>query len=98
MGYKFQFVTLSGFHALNYSIFFFSNDYKKRGMAAYSQLQEKEFAAEPLGYEAVKHQEFVGTGYFDAVTEVASGGSSSTLGMAGSTEAEQFQGKKKKRA
>ncbi|HLD49833.1 MAG TPA: isocitrate lyase [bacterium] len=98
MGYKFQFVTLSGFHALNYSMFVLANDYKKRGMAAYSQLQEKEFAAEPLGYEAVKHQEFVGTGYFDAVTEVASGGSSSTLGMAGSTEAEQFQGKKKKRA
>ena len=93
MGYKFQFVTLSGFHALNYSMFMLAMDYKKRGMAAYSQLQQAEFAGEKHGYEAVKHQEFVGTGYFDAVTEVATGGSSSTLSMHGSTETAQFHGK-----
>lgn len=97
MGYKFQFVTLSGFHSLNYGMFTLARDYKKRGMAAYSKLQEAEFASEKEGYEAVKHQEFVGTGYFDAVTEVATGGSSSTLAMHGSTEAEQFHSKKKKK-
>lgn len=91
MGYKFQFVTLSGFHALNYSMFMLAKDYKQNGMAAYSKLQEEEFAAEKMGYEAVKHQEFVGTGYFDAVTEIATGGASSTLSMKGSTEAEQFK-------
>ena len=90
MGYKFQFVTLSGFHALNYSMFVLANDYRKRGMAAYSNIQEKEFAAEKYGYEAVKHQEFVGTGYFDAVTEIAAQGQSSTQAMEGSTEKEQF--------
>lgn len=91
MGYKFQFVTLSGFHVLNYSMFMLAKDYKTKGMAAYSELQEEEFAAEKLGYEAVKHQEFVGTGYFDAVTEIATGGQSSTFSMKGSTEAEQFK-------
>lgn len=94
MGYKFQFVTLSGFHVLNYSMYMLASTYRKNGMAAYSKLQEDEFAAEKLGYEAVKHQEFVGTGYFDAVTEIASGGNSSVLGMHGSTEREQFHGKK----
>ncbi|MSR77145.1 MAG: isocitrate lyase [Candidatus Omnitrophica bacterium] len=91
MGYKFQFVTLSGFHVLNYSMFMLAKDYKTKGMAAYSELQEEEFAAEKLGYEAVKHQEFVGTGYFDAVTQIATGGQSSTFSMKGSTEAEQFK-------
>lgn len=90
MGYKFQFVTLSGFHSLNYGMFTLAKDYRDRGMAAYSELQENEFAAEKEGYEAIKHQEFVGTGYFDAVTEIATGGQSSTLGMKGSTENEQF--------
>ncbi len=94
MGYKFQFVTLSGFHVLNYSMFMLAQGYKDQGMAAYSKLQEDEFAAEKLGYEAVKHQEFVGTGYFDAVTEIATGGTSSTLSMKDSTEAQQFRSKK----
>lgn len=95
LGYKFQFVTLSGFHVLNYSIFMLAHEYRDSGMAAYAKLQEAEFEAQRLGYEAVRHQEFVGTGYFDAVTEVATGGLTSTLGMEGSTEKEQF-GKKKK--
>ncbi|MBS2039123.1 isocitrate lyase [bacterium] len=90
MGYKFQFVTLSGFHQLNYGIFKLAQDYKQRGMGAYSDLQQLEFAAEKDGYEAVKHQQFVGTGYFDEVTQVATGGQSSTTALAGSTEAEQF--------
>jgi len=96
LGYKFQFVTLSAFHALNYSMFMLANEYRDQGMAAYSKLQEQEFEAEKLGYEALKHQEFVGTGYFDAVTEVASQGLSSTKGMEGSTEEEQFHKKKTK--
>jgi isocitrate lyase len=90
MGYKFQFVTLSGFHQLNYGMFGLAHDYARRGMAAYAALQEAEFAAEKEGYEAVRHQKFVGTGYFDEVTLVASGGLSSTLALHGSTEAEQF--------
>lgn len=90
MGYKFQFVTLSAFHVLNYSTFMLAKDYFKDGMAAYSKLQENEFAAEKFGYEATRHQEFVGTEYFDLVSEIASGGESSTLGMHGSTEKEQF--------
>lgn len=90
MGYKFQFVTLSAFHVLNYSMFMLSHAYKDQGMAAYSKLQQDEFAAEKFGYEAIRHQEFVGTGYFDAVTEVATGGTSSTLAMDGSTEKQQF--------
>ena len=90
MGFKFQFVTLSGFHALNYAMFTLAREYKDSGMAAYSKLQEQEFASEKDGYEAVKHQEFVGTAYFDEVTQVATGGESSTLSMHGSTEAEQF--------
>ena len=90
MGYKFQFVTLSGFHVLNYSMFTLANEYRDGGMAAYSKLQEKEFEAEKLGYEATRHQEFVGTGYFDAVTEIASQGQANTLSMDGSTEKSQF--------
>ncbi|MCB9800210.1 MAG: isocitrate lyase [Candidatus Omnitrophica bacterium] len=91
MGYKFQFVTLSGFHALNHSMFNLAQAYKDKGMAAYSKLQEAEFEAEKAGYEAIKHQDFVGTGYFDLVTEIATGGNSSTLSMKGSTEEEQFK-------
>lgn len=90
MGYKFQFVTLAGFHALNYSMFELAHDYNKRGMAAYSELQQKEFAAEALGYTATRHQREVGTGYFDQVSLVISGGLSSTLALTGSTEEEQF--------
>jgi isocitrate lyase len=91
MGYKFQFITLAGFHALNLSMFELARAYNLSGMSAYSRLQEKEFAsAERYGYEAVKHQRFVGTGYFDMVTQVIAGGNSSTTALAGSTEAEQF--------
>jgi len=91
MGYKFQFITLAGFHALNLSMFELARGYKLKGMTAYSRLQEKEFARETeYAYEAVKHQRFVGTGYFDAVTQVIAGGTSSVTALAGSTEAEQF--------
>ena len=90
MGYKFQFVTLAGFHALNLSMFELARDYKDRGMAAYSELQQKEFAAEKQGYTATKHQREVGTGYFDLVAQVVSGGESSTLALEGSTEKAQF--------
>jgi len=91
MGYKFQFITLAGFHALNLSMFELARAYKVSGMSAYSRLQEKEFgSAEQYGYEAVKHQRFVGTGYFDMVTQVIASGNSSTTALAGSTEAEQF--------
>ena len=95
MGYKFQFVTLAGFHALNLSMFELARGYKLAGMTAYSRLQEKEFSRETqYGYEAVKHQRFVGTGYFDQVQQVISGGLASTTALAGSTEAEQFGGLK----
>jgi isocitrate lyase len=95
MGYKFQFVTLAGFHALNLSMFELARGYKLSGMAAYSRLQEKEFSRETeYGYEAVKHQRFVGTGYFDQVQQVISGGLASTTALSGSTEAEQFGGVK----
>jgi isocitrate lyase len=91
MGYKFQFVTLAGFHSLNLSMFDLARRYKTSGMAAYSQLQEQEFASESQhGYEAVKHQRFVGTGYFDQVQQAISGGLASTVALADSTEAEQF--------
>jgi isocitrate lyase len=90
MGYKFQFVTLAGFHSLNYSMFRLAHDYKGRGMAAYSDLQEAEFAAEPDGYTATKHQREVGAGYFDEVAQVIAGGTSSTTALHGSTEQEQF--------
>jgi len=90
MGYKFQFVTLAGFHALNYSMFNLARGYKERGMAAYSELQEAEFAVEADGYTATKHQREVGTGYFDDVAQVIAGGKSSTTALHGSTEQEQF--------
>jgi isocitrate lyase len=90
MGYKYQFVTLSGFHSLNHAMYELAEGYRDRGMAAYSELQQAEFASEKTGYEAIKHQEFAGTGYFDAINEIANGGISSTLGMSGSTEKEQF--------
>src|SRR3954452_15263726 len=90
MGYKFQFVPLAGFHALNYGMFRLARGYRERGMAAYSELQEAEFAAEADGYTATKHQREVGTGYFDAVAQIIAGGESSTTALSGSTEAEQF--------
>jgi isocitrate lyase len=90
MGYKFQFVTLAGFHALNYSMFKLARGYRDRGMAAYSELQESEFAAEADGYTATKHQHEVGTGYFDDVARVIAGGETSTAALHGSTEEEQF--------
>jgi isocitrate lyase len=90
MGYKFQFVTLAGFHALNYSMFELARDYGERGMAAYSELQQAEFAAEEHGYTATKHQREVGAGYFDEVAQVVAGGAASTTALAGSTEEAQF--------
>jgi len=90
MGYKFQFVTLAGFHALNYSMFDLARRYKERGMAAYSEFQQNEFAAEKYGYTATRHQREVGTGYFDQVSEVISAGESSTLALENSTEQAQF--------
>ena len=90
MGYRFQFVTLAGFHALNHAMFDLARGYRERGMAAYSELQEREFAAEADGYTATKHQREVGTGYFDRVTDVISAGAASTKALEGSTEAAQF--------
>ncbi len=91
MGYKFQFITLAGFHALNHTMFELAREYKTLGMTAYSELQEAEFQSErEHQYSAVKHQRFVGTGYFDAVQNVISSGTASTTALAGSTEAEQF--------
>jgi len=94
MGYKYQFVTLAGFHSLNLSMFDLASGYRDRGMAAYSELQEAEFAAEKNGYTATRHQREVGTGYFDAVAEAISGGKSSTTALKDSTEAAQFKGAK----
>ena len=91
MGYKFQFVTLAGFHSLNFGMFELARKYKERGMSAYSEMQQEEFAAEKHGYTATRHQREVGTGYFDDVTQVIQGGVSSTTAMHGSTEEEQFQ-------
>lgn len=90
MGYKFQFVTLAGFHALNFSMFELARQYREEGMSAYSRLQQAEFGAEKNGYTATKHQREVGTGYFDEVTKVISSGESSTTALEGSTEAAQF--------
>ncbi len=91
MGYKFQFITLAGFHALNHTMFELAREYKTKAMAAYSRLQEDEFASErEHGYDAVKHQRFVGTGYFDALQQVITGGTASTMALARSTEAAQF--------
>jgi isocitrate lyase len=95
LGYRFQFVTLAGFHSLNLSMFELASDYSRRGMAAYSQMQEREFEAQASGFTAVRHQREVGTGYFDAVAMAVSGGKSSTTAMSGSTEAAQFDAGKK---
>jgi len=92
MGYKFQFVTLAGFHSLALSMFELASAYAQRGMAAYSEMQEREFAAQPRGFTAVRHQREVGTNYFDAVAMAVSAGASSTTAMTGSTEATQFEG------
>lgn len=92
MGYKFQFVTLAGFHSLNHSMFELARGYRDHGMAAYSELQQSEFASERYGYEATRHQREVGTGYFDEVSLVLSGGDSVTTALKDSTEAEQFAG------
>ncbi len=90
MGYRFQFITLAGFHALNAGMFELARGYRERGMPAYVELQEREFALEAQGYTATKHQREVGAGYFDEVTRVISGGGSSTLSLEGSTEQDQF--------
>jgi isocitrate lyase len=87
MGYKFQFVTLAGFHSLNHGMFELAQGYRHHGMSAYAELQAQEFAAEAQGYTAVKHQREVGTGYFDQVMQIVSSGQSSTLALDGSTEA-----------
>lgn len=91
MGYKFQFITLAGFHALNYGMFELAHGYARRQMSAFVELQQKEFAAAELGFTAVKHQREVGTGYFDAVTQAIEGGQSSTTALSGSTEEAQFE-------
>jgi len=91
MGYKFQFVTLAGFHSLNAGMFELSQGYKEEGMAAYSRFQQREFDLQKnYGFQAIKHQSFVGVGYFDEVQMVISGGESSTVALKGSTEEEQF--------
>ena len=90
MGYKYQFITLAGFHSLNHGMFELARDYASRGMTAYSELQQSEFASESNGYTATKHQREVGTGYFDLVSNAVSSGMSSTTALAGSTESEQF--------
>jgi isocitrate/methylisocitrate lyase len=90
MGYKFQFVTLAGFHSLNHAMFELASGYRDRGMAAYSELQQAEFASEAAGYTATRHQREVGTGYFDAVANAISGGQASTVALTESTEAAQF--------
>ena len=94
MGYKFQFVTLAGFHVLNHGMFDLAQGYRDRGMAAYSELQQEEFASESQGYTATRHQREVGTGYFDAVTVAVTGGAASTTAMGASTETAQFNGEK----
>jgi isocitrate lyase len=90
LGYRFQFITLAGFHALNHGMFELARGYREEGMTAYARLQAAEFDSEPHGYTATRHQREVGTGYFDAVTEAISGDSVSTLALTGSTEAAQF--------
>ncbi len=92
MGYKFQFVTLAGFHSLNYGMFTLASAYRDGGMAAYSELQQQEFAAEKIGYSATRHQREVGVGYFDEVAMAITGGASSTTALHESTEADQFHG------
>jgi isocitrate lyase len=90
MGYRFQFITLAGFHALNATMFELARGYASEGMTAYVKLQEHEFAMEDQGYTATRHQREVGAGYFDTVSTTISGGTASTLALEGSTEAEQF--------
>jgi len=90
MGYKFQFITLAGFHSLNHGMYELAHGYARENMTAYVRLQEAEFAAEKTGYTATKHQREVGTGYFDEVTQVVTGGNSSVTALSGSTEEEQF--------
>jgi isocitrate lyase len=90
LGYKFQFITLAGFHSLNYGMFDLAYGYARNQMSAFVELQEKEFAAADRGFTAVKHQREVGTGYFDSVTQAIQGGTSSTTALKGSTEEEQF--------
>jgi len=90
LGFKFQFITLAGFHALNTSMFELSKAYKERGMAGYSELQQREFALQEDGFAAVKHQAFVGTGYYDEVQNVVTSGKTSTKALVGSTEEAQF--------
>jgi isocitrate lyase len=96
MGYKFQFITLAGFHSLNYSMFELAHGYARSGMSAFVELQQKEFAAAEKGFTAVKHQREVGTGYFDEITQVVTAGKASTTALHGSTEDEQFFDEKKK--
>ena len=96
MGYKFQFITLAGFHALNYGMFNLAHGYARRNMTAFVELQEAEFAAADKGFTAVKHQREVGTGYFDEITQVVAGGAASTTALHGSTEDEQFFDEKKR--
>jgi isocitrate lyase len=91
LGYKFQFITLAGFHSLNAAMFELARGYAERGMAAYSELQQAEFASEADGYTATRHQREVGTGYFDRVAQAVTGGRSSTLALTGSTEEAQFE-------
>ena len=91
MGYRFQFITLAGFHALNFSMFQLASAYRREQMSAYVRLQQAEFAAEQEGYTATKHQREVGAGYFDAVTQTVAGGTSSITALEGSTEVQQFQ-------
>jgi isocitrate/methylisocitrate lyase len=90
LGYKFQFITLAGFHALNYGMFQLARDYRARGMSAYADLQTGEFNAEKYGYTATRHQREVGAGYFDDVAQVIAQDSSSTTALTGSTDREQF--------
>ena len=90
MGYRFQFITLAGFHSLNAGMFELARSYAANGMSAYVELQEREFALEADGYTATRHQQEVGAGYFDRVTAAVSGGESSTLALHGSTEEAQF--------
>jgi isocitrate lyase len=92
MGYRFQFITLAGFHALNHSMFELARDFAARGMSAYAEFQESEFASEPYGYTATRHQREAGTGYFDEVAQVIGEGKASTTALDGSTEKEQFAG------
>jgi len=90
MGYKYQFITLAGFHALNTGMFELALAYRERGMAGYADLQTQEFALQEKGFKAIKHQSFVGTGYFDAIQEVITGGLNGIPAMKGSTEEAQF--------